>query len=242
MNITTQVISHNPKALLGNFISCCCLIHISIGQLTLFSSLIDFTVLTTTNILSCASAPSHHTNNLTPLNQFIQDTYTSKKVPVAVQLFTLFYLLRLKSKLPDNARGAHDTPYRLFLAALLTASKYLSETGTGLTSMHLTSRCYSPKEINRMERSFLGLLRYDLWVSADDLQQFVIVYGDLIQIDIHQVSLNDSLLLGGSLKRCSAIIDTTTIIEATVAAIAAAAAANNTNNDTTAVVAISHAA
>lgn len=149
--------------------------------------------MTTNNLLSCSTAPKNKL--LPPLNEFIKDFYKKshqKQFPCAVKLFTLLYLLRLKSKLPDNARGGYDTPYRLFLAAVLTSSKYLSETGTGLTSTtlsYLTHHLYSPKEINRMERSFLGLIRYDLWVSDQDIQSFMNLYGDLLKIDINHVNL-----------------------------------------------------
>jgi hypothetical protein len=176
--------------------------------------------LTTNNLLNCATAVNntHNGKLLPPLNDFIHDLYYNKKrnyrngLPCAVKLFTLIYLLRLKSKLPENARGAPDTPYRLFLAAVLTSSKYLSETGTGLTSMHLsalTHHIYTPKDINRMERSFLGLMRYDLWVSREDIQSFMKLYGDLIQVDIHHVHLSQQ---GGSallnFVRCSNLDDT----------------------------------
>lgn len=149
--------------------------------------------MTTNSLLNCSSINSSRI--LPPLNEFIHDFY-KQKIPCAVKLFTLIYLLRLKSKLPDNARGGYDTPYRLFLAAVLTSSKYLSETGTGLTSMHLsflTRHLYTPKDINRMERSFLGLLRYDLWVSPDDIQSFIKSYGSLIQIDINQVNIPEQM-------------------------------------------------
>lgn len=153
---------------------------------------------------------------LPPLNEFIQDLYsktsttTTKRssfragrlLPCAVKLFTLIYLLRLKSKLPDNAKGGPDTPYRLFLAAVLTSSKYLSETGTGLTSTHLsalTNSLYTPKDINRMERSFLGLIRYDLWVSTQEIQSFIKLYGDLIQMDFCNIILPQQPIS----KRCN---------------------------------------
>jgi hypothetical protein len=187
--------------------------------------IIAFTTLTTNNLLICSTTVSntHNGKLLPPLSDFIHDLYYNKKrsyrngLPCAVKLFTLIYLLRLKSKLPENARGAPDTPYRLFLAAVLTSSKYLSETGTGLTSMHLsalTNHIYTSKDINRMERSFLGLMRYDLWVSREDIQSFMKLYGDLIQVDIHHVNLSQqsgSALL--NFVRCSSstnALDTTT--------------------------------
>lgn len=202
--------------------------------------------MTTNTILTCSLPPPNSTNNgsLPSLDQFIKTTYNSRKVPVAVQLFTLLYLIRLKSKLPDYARGTYDTPYRLFLAALLTSSKYLSETGTGLTSIHLaymTCHIYSAKEINRMERSFLGLLRYDLWVSSDDVQQFIASYGDLIQIDIHQVSLCDHHLSVNTTKRCVIDNKTTSANENVVMAAAVAALTLN-DSSTTATAAVAGAA
>ncbi|KAG2202655.1 uncharacterized protein EV154DRAFT_490548 [Mucor mucedo] len=167
---TTQVISNNPEALLA------------------------FTTLTTDNLIHCSNQPN--ARRLPPLNEFIQDFYKQKKIPCAVKLFTLIYLKRLKSKLPDHARGGPDTPYRLFLAALLTSSKYLSEAGTGLTSTHvsyLTHQLYTPKDINRMERSFLGLLRYDLWVSSDHIHAFIKAYGPYIDIDINSVNIPEHM-------------------------------------------------
>ncbi|OBZ85573.1 PHO85 cyclin-1 [Choanephora cucurbitarum] len=162
---TTQIISRNPEALSA------------------------FTTLTVNSLLSCTNQTQWKL--LPPLNEFISNLYHKKRLSCAVKAFALIYLLRLKSKLPVNARGGPDTPYRLFLAALLTSSKYLSESGTGLTSTQLASLVhhYSAREINRMERSFLGLLRYDLWVSNKDIQSFIEHYGHFIQIDIHHVYL-----------------------------------------------------
>lgn len=150
--------------------------------------------MTTDNLIHCTS--QSNSPQLPPLDEFIKDFYKQKKIPCAVKLFTLIYLKRLKSKLPDHARGGHDTPYRLFLAALLTSSKYLSEAGTGLTSTHmsyLTHQFYSVKEINRMERSFLGLLRYDLWVSSDHIHAFIKSYGPYIHIDINSVNIPEHM-------------------------------------------------
>ncbi|CAO3653860.1 unnamed protein product [Mucor fragilis] len=208
---TTQVISNNSEALLA------------------------FTTLTAQNLLNCSI--SKNCRSLPPLTEFIQDLYsktTTKRssyrggLPCAVKLFTLIYLLRLKSKLPDNAKGGPDTPYRLFLAAVLTSSKYLSETGTGLTSTQLsalTNSVYTPKDINRMERSFLGLIRYDLWVSTQDIQSFIKLYGDLIQMDICNVNLPQQPMIQ---QRCNEnTIDTT---HTSIHTSTTAATADNTTN------------
>ncbi|KAI8373728.1 hypothetical protein BD560DRAFT_394156 [Blakeslea trispora] len=160
------------------------------GLYLLFS--LAFTTLTVNSLLSCTNQTNFHSKLLPPLNEFISNLYHKKRLSCAVKAFALIYLLRLKSKLPANARGGPDTPYRLFLAALLTGSKYLSESGTGLTSTQLASlvhHAYSPREINRMERSFLGLLRYDLWVSNKDIQFFIEHYGHFTQMDIRPIYL-----------------------------------------------------
>ncbi|KAI8636009.1 hypothetical protein BD408DRAFT_398095 [Parasitella parasitica] len=211
---TTQVVSNNSEALLA------------------------FTTLTAQNLLNCSA--SKNCRSLPPLSDFIQDLYsraTSKRssyrggLSCAVKLFALIYLFRLKSKLPDHAKGGFDTPYRLFLAAVLASSKYLSETGTGLTSTHLsvlTNSVYTPKDINQMERSFLGLICYDLWVSAKDIQSFIKLYGDLIQVDICNVNLPQQPIA----KRCNEHNNTIDTIHSNVAT--TATASTDTNNTSTA--------
>ncbi|CAO3654814.1 unnamed protein product [Mucor hiemalis] len=216
---TTQVKSNNPEALLA------------------------FTTLTTNNLLICSENTSNQ--SLPPLNEFIHNFYNksrSRQFPCAVKLFTLIYLLRLKSKLPDNARGGYDTPYRLFLAAVLASSKYLSETGTGLTSTtlsYLTHHLYTPKDINRMERSFLGLIRYDLWVSDQDIQSFMDSYGNLLQIDINHVNIPEQgsptfssrcLLIENNILNNTITTTTTSITTNTTTTTTTTATSNNTAN------------
>ncbi|KAI7904200.1 uncharacterized protein BX663DRAFT_550596 [Cokeromyces recurvatus] len=229
---TIQVISNNPGSLLA------------------------FTLLTANNLLTCSTKPIIHDGRpLPPLKEFIQHLYSNnnsssskKYIPCSVKVFSLIYLLRLKSKLPNNARGGFDTPYRLLLAAILTSSKYLSETGTGLTSMHLsllTDRIYTPKEINRMERSFLGLLRYDLWVSLEDIQTFMKLYGDIIQVDIittkllipsfnsnhHTNSVARCLVKSNSSSNTTEINNTNHIISTTTTNTAISTTSNSKNNN-----------
>ena len=86
----------------------------------------------------------------------------------------LIYVYRLKKTLPTTARGDFDTPYKIFLSAILVASKYLSDHSLQNKRMaEITDGLYNVKDINTMERSFLGLLRYDLWVNAEEIDQFI---------------------------------------------------------------------
>ncbi|CAO3685750.1 unnamed protein product [Rhizopus stolonifer] len=128
-------------------------------------SIIDFITLTASTLIPCTTVPCR---SLPSLKEFIHNFFDTSNLPIPILLLSLIYLLRLQTKLPASAKGASDTPYRLFLASVLTSSKYLSD--HSLTSAQLCQwigRVYTAKEINSMERSFLSLLDYDLWVTAD---------------------------------------------------------------------------
>lgn len=109
---------------------------------------------------------------------------------------SLIYLHRLKLRLPRYARGDYDTPYRLFLAAILTASKFMSEGGTGLTSQmisQITDGLYSAKDVNLMERSFLGLMRYELWIDVDEVKLFLQENGSELEMELREVVMQDGV-------------------------------------------------
>lgn len=124
---------------------------------------------------------------LPPLNEFIATLFRRSQLPPSVCLVSLIYLQRLKKSLPRHARGDLDTPYRLFLAAILTASKFMSEAGSALTSLdvsEMTDRVYSPKDVNVMERSFLGLIKYDLFVNVEAIKEYLSMYGKSLEMDL----------------------------------------------------------
>jgi hypothetical protein len=89
--------------------------------------------------------------------------------------------------LPRHARGDVDTPYRLFLAAILTASKFMSETGSCLTSQaitEMTDHVYTFKDVNLMERSFLGLIKYNLFVDVQGIKDYLAMHGKLLEMGL----------------------------------------------------------
>lgn len=102
---------------------------------------------------------------------------------------------RLKLGLPSHAHGDTDTPYRLFIAAILIASKFLSETGTCLTSQAIvvmTNHVYTPKDINQMERSFLGLIKYNLFVNVQSIKEYLDVHGKTLEMDLVEEVLDQN--------------------------------------------------
>lgn len=167
---------------------------------------IAFTTTTATSLLPCSkkfkksNAPVHKFNtkfNLPPLNEFIATVFKRSKLSPCVCLVSLIYLQRLKTSLPSHARGDIDTPYRLFLAAILTASKFLSETGTCLTSQAIvvmTDHVYTPRDVNLMERSFLGLIKYNLFVNVEAIKEYLDIHGKTLEMDLVEEVLDQQRL------------------------------------------------
>ncbi|KAI9483220.1 MAG: cyclin domain-containing protein [Benjaminiella poitrasii] len=154
-------------------------------------ALLSFTTNTATTLLPCSLNKKRKVNNnqklLPPLNEFIANVFKRSKLSPCVCLVSLIYLQRLKTGLPSHARGDIDTPYRLFLAAILTASKFLSEAGTCLTNQAIvvmTDHVYTPKDINLMERSFLGLIKYDLFVNVNSIKEYLDIHGKTLEMDL----------------------------------------------------------
>ncbi|KAI8990203.1 cyclin domain-containing protein [Pilobolus umbonatus] len=165
-------------------------------------ALLSFTANTAITLLPCShslkSAPINkpYRYHLPPLNEFIATLFKRSKLAPAVCLVSLIYLQRLKSRLPSHARGDIDTPYRLFLAAILTASKFLSETGTCLTSQAIvvmTDHVYTQKDINSMERSFLGLIKYDLFVNVEAIKEYLDIHGKTLEMDLVEEVLDHQM-------------------------------------------------
>ncbi|CAO3627402.1 unnamed protein product [Cunninghamella echinulata] len=163
-------------------------------------ALLSFTTITATSLIPCSKKRSLQTkltsyHQLPPLNEFIATFFHRSQLPPCVCLVSLIYLQRLKMSLPRHARGDIDTPYRLFLAAVLTASKFMSETGTCLTSQaitEMTDHVYTPKDVNLMERSFLGLIKYDLFVDVQGIKDYLAMHGKILEMDLIEASATDS--------------------------------------------------
>ncbi|KAI7904092.1 cyclin domain-containing protein [Cokeromyces recurvatus] len=150
-------------------------------------ALLSFTTNTATTLLPCSSLRTKKCQQLPPLNEFIANVFQRSRLSPCVCLVSLIYLQRLKTGLPSHARGDMDTPYRLFLAAIMTASKFLSETGTCLTSQSIvmmTDYIYTPKDINLMERSFLGLIKYNLFVNVESIKEYLNIHGKTLEMDL----------------------------------------------------------
>lgn len=63
----------------------------------------------------------------------------------------------------------------------------MSETGTCLTSQAIvvmTDHVYTPKDVNLMERSFLGLIKYNLFVNVEAIKEYLDIHGKTLEMDL----------------------------------------------------------
>ncbi|KAG0041902.1 hypothetical protein BGZ83_001184 [Gryganskiella cystojenkinii] len=108
------------------------------------------------------------------LIHFLRTICTQAKVSELALVISLIYVDRLKKVLLTSmARGDPDTPFKIILSALLVVKKFLDEDSFGLNRLFSKITLYTLSDINTMERSFLGLLKYSLFVTEEEIAQFL---------------------------------------------------------------------
>ncbi|KAJ2458423.1 hypothetical protein GGF42_002085 [Coemansia sp. RSA 2424] len=129
----------------------------------------------------------HQQPLLPSIETFICNVTASLKIKMAVLVTALIYVERLRKHLPNTATGSADTPYRIFLASLLLADKFWSDHSVQIKNLVAAAGgVFSLKEISAMERALLKLLKFNLYVSADEIRTHALRLG--ICIDEHAVA------------------------------------------------------
>ncbi|ORE07830.1 cyclin domain-containing protein [Rhizopus microsporus var. microsporus] len=113
------------------------------------------------NLVQCSKERIYHQHTLLPsLPKFVKAIFKKCRLSPAVTVVGLIYLERLKKNLPNGAKGEYDTPYKLFLAAMILATKYIEDHSDHAVYIYrAVSPIYTPQELNEMERSFLNILK-----------------------------------------------------------------------------------
>lgn len=176
-----QAINHDVKNYHKNII---------VGKNALVESLVD----TTVSIINVIwyNFPVHLNSQVIPLRLFIQETLRRSRTSWSTLQTALFYLMRIKPQIkflwlnPDrwtlnskddnnssnnnnNSNQGSDPATcgrRMFLASLIVASKYLQDRNYANNAW--SKICGLPvQEINVIERRFLNLIDYNLFIGED---------------------------------------------------------------------------
>ncbi|KAI7904048.1 uncharacterized protein BX663DRAFT_506209 [Cokeromyces recurvatus] len=126
-----------------------------------FDNLIAYTAIHVKTLLKCSKERHYYQQRLLPtLPIFIRHIFYHCKLTPTILIIAIIYLGRLKSNLPRKSRGEFDTPYKMFIAAVILASKFAEDSNKIAHSIYrLVAPLYNHKEINEMERSFLGVVQ-----------------------------------------------------------------------------------
>ncbi|KAI8054306.1 hypothetical protein BDF22DRAFT_607284, partial [Syncephalis plumigaleata] len=123
----------------------------------------------TEELLPCSSRTANDPQ-LPPMLEFVRQVAERSRMRPAALAVTLVYIQRLKPCLPQGSRGDFDAPYRIFVAAALTASKFLIDNGMRNETMSRATRgVFTARDVSRAERTFLRLVNYRLWVEPSEL-------------------------------------------------------------------------
>ncbi|KAI9256196.1 cyclin domain-containing protein [Sporodiniella umbellata] len=142
------------------------------------SSINDLILLTASNVktlLECSKERFRYQHRLLPtLPVFIKHTFYHCHLTPDILIVALVYLNRLKNRLPHQSKGEFDTPYKMFIASIVLASKFTEDSSRMTQSiLKFISPLYSLKEVNEMERSFLAVVKFNLFVDLVEVDQFV---------------------------------------------------------------------
>ncbi|KAK9708120.1 hypothetical protein K7432_009822 [Basidiobolus ranarum] len=124
--------------------------------------------------------------DLPSLEAFIKLMTIRTKLSLPTIMVSLIYVERLNKSLPPSARGDFETPYKIFLAAVLSASKFLND--RPIENCKMASLCggyFTLYEINEMERCFLSLINYQLFVDSEDVRNFLNENRNLLQAGLY---------------------------------------------------------
>ncbi|KAJ3104794.1 hypothetical protein HDU97_008862 [Phlyctochytrium planicorne] len=141
---------------------------------------------------SASASIQSEESRIPDLLDFVATVIRSSGVSHAVVISAIIYLERAKRKLPSSARGMACTAHRLFLAALVIATKFLHDRAIknrAWSQLHASSSTssasamprrhpsntgslFSLQDVNLMERQMLGLLEFKLVIDDAEVLEW----------------------------------------------------------------------
>ncbi|EGN95721.1 hypothetical protein SERLA73DRAFT_186905 [Serpula lacrymans var. lacrymans S7.3] len=111
---------------------------------------------------SLSRRPEH-----TAFTTFVSNVLTRAEVPLAVVLVSLVYIDRAKPHLQIALE--EWACERVFLGAVMVASKYLNDSTLKNVHWALCTGVFGKRDVGRIEREFLDVLDFELGVTEDDV-------------------------------------------------------------------------
>jgi hypothetical protein len=116
---------------------------------------------------SSRGRPTTRANKYAEFTQFVSDIIERAEVTVADILVTLVYIERAKPYL--SVQTEQWALHRVFLGALIIASKYTNDSTLKNIHWAVVSATFGKRDIGRIEREFIEVLDWDFAVTEADL-------------------------------------------------------------------------
>jgi hypothetical protein len=137
-----------------------------------YSLTIDFSGRYIQMLFCCDPSPSDTFANRITLPLFLQNIMNRTKITTNTLVTSFFYLYRLKQFHP-RCQGSQGSGHRLFMAATILASKYMcDDTFDNTAWATVSSGIFKLDEINSMEKEFLEILNFNLFIRSEEWLQF----------------------------------------------------------------------
>ncbi|KAK4517703.1 uncharacterized protein ATC70_001044 [Mucor velutinosus] len=151
--------------------------HFHEQQKSYVSALVDVTVQVIASIWpNSISSPTGNNKPIADLNTFLHHILKHSRTTHSTLQLAIFYLFRIRSRVQEKR---NDDVYvscgrRMFLAALISAHKYLQDK-TYKNSAWSKVSGLNVQEINHAEKVMLQLLDYRLYVKKDTYDQWIMM-------------------------------------------------------------------
>src|SRR5579862_8594169 len=131
-----------------------------------------------TSAIKSRKSPTEQPPPPPTLRDFIRSVSTASLVPTATLLCSTVYIKSVITNLdPSTTKKVKSTGHRMFLAAVMLASKFLNDRAPRATDwVYYAGGFFSLEDVNLMERQFLRILRWDLRINFDDYLNHILPF------------------------------------------------------------------